>query len=186
MFLLVSTIIAAAISCTSATPVVTAVPIAGGCEAYPNYDNNTQMAFPLLAKVTNSDNPAIEGFFDTDDVSIGVGSRGPILRWGYVRDYSILFSLFQHRLLTQPTAAYFPGQQFRAKGSSSMLQQHFAGVHSIKLQRSILWDNLGKLNSHGSSLSRLHVPSCEGRPNNAICALYQWNQTKRSLSWWLR
>ena len=87
MFLLVSSIIAAAISGTSATPVVTAVPISGGCEAYPNYDNNTQMAFPLLAKVTNSDNPAIEGFFDTDDVSIGVGSRGPVLRWGYVRDY---------------------------------------------------------------------------------------------------
>lgn len=71
---------AAALPRVLAVPDVTAVPISGGCAAYPNYDADTQVAGPWLLKVVNSGNASIEGFGDTVDFSRGATG----IRWGYV------------------------------------------------------------------------------------------------------
>jgi hypothetical protein len=66
---------------------VTVVPLPEACSSYPLYDADTDTAGPWTIKTSNSENPAIEGFSDTDVYSISFDprvDRKPTLRWGHV------------------------------------------------------------------------------------------------------
>jgi hypothetical protein len=76
-----SLLFAAALPGVLAVPDVTAVPISGGCAAYPDYNADAGSAGPWLLKVVNSGNASIEGFGDTVEYSRGATG----IRWGYVR-----------------------------------------------------------------------------------------------------
>jgi len=78
--LAVSAFVASAV----AIPDVTAKQLPAGCSSYPGYQADSNTAGPWTVQVSNSDNPAIEGFSDTSVYSIAVNGGRPSLRWGYV------------------------------------------------------------------------------------------------------
>ncbi|KAL5429497.1 hypothetical protein PMIN04_000293 [Paraphaeosphaeria minitans] len=79
--LTISTIVAAVL----ALPDATSKQIPAGCASYPSYNADTGEAGVFLVKVVHSENPAIEGFSDTSDYSVGIGAQGrPYMRWGYL------------------------------------------------------------------------------------------------------
>ena len=68
-----------------ALPDVTVKQLAAGCSSYPGYNADTGETGGFLVQVVDSENPAIEGFSDTSDYSLGIGAQGrPYMRWGYV------------------------------------------------------------------------------------------------------
>lgn len=68
-----------------ALPEVTVKQLPAGCSSYPSYNAATGETDGFLVQVVDSDNPAIEGFYDTSDYSVGIGAQGrPYMRWGYV------------------------------------------------------------------------------------------------------
>lgn len=75
---------------------VVAVPLPDTCASYPQYDTETGVAGPWILHVVNSENPAIEGFGNTDTYSVSFNSstdRKPTLRWGHVSGIYIMSSL---------------------------------------------------------------------------------------------
>ncbi|KAJ4289072.1 hypothetical protein N0V90_011414 [Kalmusia sp. IMI 367209] len=79
--LALSTLFASAL----AVPDVTVKELPTGCSSYPGYNADTDLAGPWTVQVSNSDNPAIEGFSDTSAYSLAIGNNGrPTLRWGYL------------------------------------------------------------------------------------------------------
>lgn len=66
---------------------VTAVPLPEACSSYPGYNADTDTAGPWNVKLANSENPAIDGFSNTDVYSIAFNpgvDRKPTIRWGQV------------------------------------------------------------------------------------------------------
>ncbi|KAJ4354332.1 uncharacterized protein N0V89_006067 [Didymosphaeria variabile] len=77
--------ISALVATILALPDVTPKQLPSGCASYPNYDADTGETGSFVVKVVDSENPAIEGFSDTSDYSIGIGAQGrPYMRWGYL------------------------------------------------------------------------------------------------------
>ncbi|KAF2199438.1 hypothetical protein GQ43DRAFT_442491 [Delitschia confertaspora ATCC 74209] len=62
---------------------VIAKPLPVGCASYPRYNEETGTAGPWTIKVSDSENPAIEGFGDTSAYSVLFNGR-PSLRWGSI------------------------------------------------------------------------------------------------------
>jgi hypothetical protein len=69
-----------------ALPNVTIKALPPGCASYPQYNADTGTAGPWTVSLSNSDNPAIEGFGDSIAYSVAVkdDGQGPYMRWGYV------------------------------------------------------------------------------------------------------
>ena len=90
-----------------ATPTITALPLPGGCAAFPGYNKNTGGAYPLFAKITNSDNKTIEGFYNTHTVGVvDVALGKPAVGWSYVR----LPFIHSNQATDARAAAYIPHQ----------------------------------------------------------------------------
>lgn len=74
-------------SAFAALPDVTIKELPASCSSYPGYNADTGIAGPWTLQVVSSENPAIEGFGDTDVYSVSYNpntDRKPSLRWGYV------------------------------------------------------------------------------------------------------
>jgi hypothetical protein len=77
--------VTALVAAAMAFPDVTVKQLPAGCASYPGYNPDTGETEPFLVQVVDSENPAIEGFSDTSDWSVGIGAQGrPFMRWGYV------------------------------------------------------------------------------------------------------
>lgn len=70
-----------------ALPEVVAKPLPEGCQSYPQYNADTDIAGPWVIKLVNSENTAIDGFGNTNYHSVSFDprvDRKPKLRWGHI------------------------------------------------------------------------------------------------------
>jgi len=73
----------------STLPDVTIKALPAGCASYPGYDADSQTAGPWSMIVSDSENPDLLRFGPSTSYSLSVGSQGPVMRWGYVRNPSM-------------------------------------------------------------------------------------------------
>jgi len=73
----------------SLLPNVTIKALPAGCASYPGYNADTNTAGPWSLTVSDSENTELNNFGPMSAYSLAVGSRGPVMRWGYVSDLDL-------------------------------------------------------------------------------------------------
>jgi hypothetical protein len=73
----------------STLPDVTIKALPAGCASYPGYNADSQTAGPWSMIVSDAENPDLLRFGPSTSYSLSIGSQGPVMRWGYVRNICV-------------------------------------------------------------------------------------------------
>jgi len=102
----------------SLLPNVTIKALPAGCASYPGYNADTNTAGPWSLTVSDSENPDLNNFGPMSAYSLAVGSRGPVMRWGYVSKHDIVATTIRLRTTTNAPRADHPWLPFRHRTHS--------------------------------------------------------------------